>query len=349
MKNNLNMKQTLQDLGTSLAAILLSLVVSAIIMLIASYNPADAFSAMLDGAFGSRNAIANTLAKSTPLIFVGLACAFANKGGVFNIGGEGQLYMGAFFAAIAALAMQGLPRLVVIVTCLLVGAIAGGLVGAFNGFLKAKLQINEVIVAIMLNYICKFLTSHYVNGPLKEEGSQTAKTVAIGDEYMLSKLVPKTQLTSALLIALVLVVVLYFFFEKARMGYNIRAVGENPRAAQAAGIAMSGTVVLTMGISGALAGLAGATEGFGKLGRFVDLFSPGYGFTGIAVAVLGRNNPFAVLLSALLFGIIDAGSMKMSYVAGVSTSMISVMQGLVILFVATPNLVKSLKLKKGGK
>ena len=109
------------------------------------------------------------------------------------------------------------------------------------------------------------------------------------------------------------------------------------------------TVVLTMGISGALAGLAGATEVFGKLGRFVDLFSPGYGFTGIAVAVLGRNNPFAVLLSALLFGIIDAGSMKMSYVAGVSTSMISVMQGLVILFVATPNLVKSLKLKKGGK
>ena len=349
MKNNLNMKQTLRDLGTSVAAILLSLLVSAIIMLIARYNPIDAFSAMLDGAFGSRNAIANTLAKATPLIFVGLACAFANKGGVFNIGGEGQLYMGAFFAAITGLAMQGMPRLVVIVTCLLVGAIAGGLVGAFNGFLKAKLQINEVIVAIMLNYICKFLTSHYVNGPLKEEGSQTAKTVAIGDQYMLSKLVPKTQLTTALVIALVLVVVLYFFFEKTRMGYNIRAVGENPRAAQAAGIAMSGTVVLTMGISGALAGLAGATEVFGKLGRFVDLFSPGYGFTGIAVAVLGRNNPFAVLLSALLFGIIDAGSMKMSYVAGVSTSMISVMQGLVILFVATPNLVKSLKLKKGGK
>ena len=232
---------------------------------------------------------------------------------------------------------------------LLIGAIAGGMVGALNGLLKAKLQINEVIVAIMLNYICKFLTSHYVNGPLKEEGSQTAKTVAIGDEYMLSKLVPKTQLTSAIIIALVLVVVLYLFFEKTRMGYNIRAVGENPKAAQAAGIAMSGTVIMTMGISGALAGLAGATEVFGKMGRFVDLFSPGYGFTGIAVAVLGRNNPFAVLLSALLFGIIDAGSMKMSYVAGVSTSMISVMQGLVILFVATPNLVRSLKIKKGGK
>ncbi|MBR4861806.1 MAG: ABC transporter permease [Firmicutes bacterium] len=345
----MNVKEILNDLGISVAAIILSLVLAALIMVLAGYNPIAAYTAMLNGAFGSTNAIANTLAKSTPLLLVGLACAFANKGGIFNIGGEGQLYMGAFFAAVAALAMQGMPRMVVIVACLLIGALAGGMVGAFNGFLKAKLQINEVIVAIMLNYICKFLTSHYVNGPLKEEGSQTAKTVAIGDEYMLTKLLDKTQLTTAFLLALALVVIMYFFFEKTRMGYNIRAVGENPRAAQAAGIAMSGTVVLTMGISGALAGLAGATEVFGKMGRFIDLFSPGYGFTGIAVAVLGRNNPFGVLLSALLFGVIEAGSMKMSYEAGVSTSMISVMQGLVILFVATPALVKMFKVKKGGK
>lgn len=349
MKKEINVKEILNDLGISVAAIILSLVLAALIMVLAGYNPIAAYTAMLNGAFGSTNAIANTLAKSTPLLLVGLACAFANKGGIFNIGGEGQLYMGAFFAAVAALAMQGMPRMVVIAACLLIGALAGGMVGAFNGFLKAKMQINEVIVAIMLNYICKFLTSHYVNGPLKEEGSQTAKTVAIGDEYMLTKLLDKTQLTTAFLLALALVVIMYFFFEKTRMGYNIRAVGENPRAAQAAGIAMSGTVVLTMGISGALAGLAGATEVFGKMGRFIDLFSPGYGFTGIAVAVLGRNNPFGVLLSALLFGVIEAGSMKMSYEAGVSTSMISVMQGLVILFVATPALVKMFKVKKGGK
>lgn len=349
MKDNLRLKEALNDLGLSAAAIVLSLIVAALIMVASGYDPISAYSAMIDGAFGSPNSIANTLAKTTPLIFVGLACAFANKGGIFNIGAEGQLYMGAFCAAIAALALDGMPRFVVIVACLLIGCFAGGAVGAFNGLLKAKLQINEVIVAIMLNYVCKFFTSHLVNGPFKEEGSQTAKTIAIGDDYMLTKLIERTQLSTAFIIGVVLVVVLYFFFEKTRMGYNIRAVGENPKAAQAAGIAMSRTVVLTMGISGALAGLAGATEVFGKLGRFVDLFSPGYGFTGIAVAVLGRNNPFAVLLSALLFGIIDAGSMKMSYEAGVSTSMISVMQGLVILFVATPALVKMFKIKKGGK
>ncbi|MBQ8622085.1 MAG: ABC transporter permease [Oscillospiraceae bacterium] len=349
MGNKEQLKKTLGDLLISVAAIIFSFIISALIMLVAGYNPIQAYSAMLDGAFGSMTSIANTLSKATPLIFVGLACAFANKGGIFNIGAEGQLYMGAFAATLVALSLQGMPRLVIIIASILAGALAGGLVGGLNGLLKAKLKINEVIVAIMLNYVCKFLTSHFVNGPLKEEGSQTAKTVHIGTENMLTTLVPKTQLTTALIIALILVVALYFFFAKTRAGYNIRAVGENPLAAQASGIAMSGTIILTMGTSGALAGLAGATEVFGKLGRFIDLFSPGYGFTGIAVAVLGRNNPFAVLLSALLFGVIDAGSMKMSYVAGVSTSMISVMQGLVILFVATPNLVRYIKIKKGSK
>lgn len=349
MKNKAQIKQTLKELLVSLAAIVCSLVVSALIMLLAGYDPIQAFSAMLNGAFGSMNSIANTLAKTTPLILVGLACAFANKGGIFNIGAEGQLYMGAFVATVVALALHTMPRMVVIIVSLLVGALAGGVIGGLNGLLKAKLKINEVIVAIMFNYICKFFTSHFVNGPLKEEGSQTAKTIHIGEANMLTKLVPKTQLTTALLISLALVVLLYFFFEKTRAGYNIRAVGENPLAAQASGIAMSSTVILTMGASGALAGLAGATEVFGKMGRFIDLFSPGYGFTGIAVAVLGRNDPFAVLLSALLFGIIDAGSMKMSYVAGVSTSMIGVVQGLVILFVATPNLVRFIHVKEGSK
>lgn len=339
----------LGNLLVSVAAIVLSLVIAALIMLIAGYDPIQAYSAMLDGAFGSRNSIANTLAKSTPLIFVGLACAYANKGGIFNIGGEGQLYMGAFVSAIVALAMDGAPRLLVIVTAIIVGMLAGGLVGAFNGFLKAKLQINEVIVAIMLNYIMRFFTSYWVNGPLKEEGAQTAQTESLNEIYMFTKLIPKTQLTTAFIIAVIAVVLVYFFFEKTRAGYNIRAVGENPLAAQASGIPMSFTIVMTMAVSGAFAGLAGMTEVFGKTGNFIDGFSPGYGFTGIAVAFLGKNNPFGVLLGALLFGIIEAGSMKMSYKAGVSTSMINVMQGLVILFVATPQLVMFFKKRNGGK
>ncbi len=342
-------KSTVRSLGVSMMAILLSLLISSLVMFIAGYQPLTALSALLDGAFGSRSAIANTLSKSVPLIFVGLACSFANKGGLFNIGAEGQLYMGGFAATIVALVLSDMPAPLVMPAAVIAGMIAGGLVGGIAGLLKAKLQLHEVIVAIMLNYIIRFFVGYWINGPLKETGSQTAQTVPINEGHMFSKLLPRTQLTTALVLALAVVVILTFFFERTSAGFNIRAVGENPSAAQAAGVGMVRSVIMTMVISGAIAGLTGVTEIFGKTGRFIEGFSPGYGFTGIAVAVLGRNHPMGVVLSALLFGIIDSGSMKMSYVAGVSTSMINVMNGLVILFVATPALIQSLAIWKGGQ
>ena len=338
----------LRNLLLSVIAIILSLFVTAVIMLISGYHPVEAFRVLLEGAFGSKNSIATTLGKTTPLIFVGMACAYSNKGGLFNIGCEGQLYIGALAATYAALMMHGMPRTLVLAATFSSGMLAGGLVGGLNGFLKAKLNISEVLVAIMLNYILRFFTSYCAHGPLKDPASSVAQTVAIGDNYMLTKLVPKSQLTTALLIGILLAVILYFFFSKTRAGFNIRAVGENGTAAQASGIGMMGTVIMTMTVSGALAALTGITEVLGKTGKFVDGFSPGYGFIGIAVAVLGRNHPVGVLLSALLFGIMESGAMKMSYIAGVPTSMIKVMQGLVILFVATPKLVTSI-MRKGGK
>lgn len=340
-------KSALHNIWLSVIAILLSLVITSIIMIATGNNLVEAYCALFDGAFGSKNAIADTLAKTVPLIFVGMACAFSNKGGIFNIGCEGQLYSGALAAAVTAIFMQGLPAVFVIPATFIMGILAGMLVGGLNGLLKAKWQINEVLVAIMLNYIMRYLTSYFVHGPLKDPKANVAQTVAVNENYMLTKLVPKTQLTTALLLALVIAVLMYFFFKKTRTGFNIRAVGENRLAAQASGIAMSSTIILTMAVSGGLAALTGVTEVLGKTGKFVDGFSPGYGFTGIAVAVLGRNNPAGVLLSALLFGIMDSGAMKMSYVAGVSSNMIKVMQGLVILFVATPNLVNFLRSRKG--
>ena len=246
-----------------------------------------------------------------------------------------------------ALMMQGAPRFLVIFCSFCAGMLAGACVGAIIGAAKIKLQVNEVVVAIMLNYIIQYFTSYIVTYPLKQEGAMTAQTVDIGANYMLTKLIPKTQLTTALLVAVAAAILLFFFFKKTRAGYHIRAVGENKSAAQAAGIPMMTTAILTMGISGALAGLAGTTEVFGKMGRFIDGFSPGFGFTGIAVAVLANNHPMGILLSALLFGILEAGSMKMSYSAGISTSMVNVIQGLVILFVATPNIIRLIKRKKG--
>lgn len=342
-------KTVLQNLLLSLGAILLSLLIAAVIMLLVGYNPAEAYAALLAGAFGSSNAIANTLSKTIPLLFVGLAVAFANQGGIFNIGAEGQLYAGAMAGTVVALAMNGMPRYVVLLAAFAAAILAGGCVGGVIGAVKMKLQVNEVVVAIMLNYIMQYFTSYIVTYPLKQEGSMTAQTVEIGERYMLRKLLPRTQLTTALLLGLLMAALMVVFFKKTRLGYNIRAVGENPFAAQAAGVPMMTTAVFTMAVSGALAGLAGATEVFGKMGRFIDGFSPGFGFTGIAVAVLANNHPAGVILSALLFGILEAGSMKMSYAAGISTSMVNVIQGLVILFVATPNIIRIVKRKKGEK
>lgn len=340
-------KTVLHNLLLSLGAILCSLLIAAGVMLLVGYDPLEAYSALIEGAFGSKNAFANALSKSIPLLFTGLAVAFANKGGIFNIGGEGQLYAGAMASTVTALMMQGAPRFLVIFCSFCAGMLAGACVGAIIGAAKIKLQVNEVVVAIMLNYIIQYFTSYIVTYPLKQEGAMTAQTVDIGANYMLTKLIPKTQLTTALLVAVAAAILLFFFFKKTRAGYHIRAVGENKSAAQAAGIPMMTTAILTMGISGALAGLAGTTEVFGKMGRFIDGFSPGFGFTGIAVAVLANNHPMGILLSALLFGILEAGSMKMSYSAGISTSMVNVIQGLVILFVATPNIIRLIKRKKG--
>lgn len=323
---------------TPVIATLLALLVSALIMLAVGYNPLQAYVSLWDGAFGSLNSVANTLSKSVPLMFTGLAVGFALKGGMFNIGAEGQLYIGALFGTCAALFLPGLPRIVMIPLVILCAFAGGMLWGALIGVIKAKMQINEVIVAILANYIATYLVSYLVSGPLVAEG-MVPQTPMLPEAALLKKIVPRTQLTTALFLAIILAVVIYFFYKKTRTGYNIRVVGGNASAAEFSGVNMAGTMVLTMAISGGIAGLAGITEVIGKYGRLIDGFSPSYGFTGIAVAVLGNNNPFAILLAALLFGALDAGAMKMNRVAGISSTMVMVIQGLVILFVATPGIV----------
>ncbi|MFI3249811.1 MAG: ABC transporter permease [Eubacteriales bacterium] len=335
-------KPMVLNLLLSLAAIGLSLVVAGIIMKLVGYDPFNAYYVLFDSAFGSTTSIANTLSKTVPLLLAGLSVSFAYKCGLFNIGGEGQLYMGAFTSTVVALALGELPSYFMIPLLITVAFIAGGAVGAFTGFLKAKLGLNEVIVAIMLNYIITFFVSYFLNGSMMPETSMTPQSELVPTTALFSAIVEKTQLTTALYLALAIAVILHFFFTKTRAGFNIRAVGENPLAAQASGVNMTMATVLAMGVSGGIAGLVGMTEVFGKYKRMIDGFSPGFGFTGIAVAVLANSNPFGVILTSLLFGALDAGAMKMSYVAGVSTNMVLVIQGLVVLFVATPNIVRTL-------
>lgn len=339
--------EQMSELKKSLAAIGIAILVGALFILLSGESPIEAYGALLKGALGSPKSIANTISKSIPLAFTGLAVALGSRCGMLNIGAEGQLHAGAMAAVLTALSLASFPAPIVLVVSIIAGIIAGMIVGGIPGFFKAKLNTNEVIVAIMLNYICTLFTSWLVNGPVKSDGS-TAQTEVLPEGVWLGRLIPQTQLTTALFILIAVAVLMYIFLWKTSVGYQLRAVGANPSAAGTAGIRVKLYMVMAMVLSGGLAALAGITEVFGKYHRFIEGFSPSFGFTGIAVAILGCNHPAGVLLTALLFGIMDMGALRMSRVTDVSTNMVTVVQSLVILLVAAPELIKWNKKRKRG-
>ena len=339
--------EQMSELKKSLAAIGIAILVGALFILLSGESPIEAYGALLKGALGSPKSIANTISKSIPLAFTGLAVALGSRCGMLNIGAEGQLHAGAMAAVLTALSLSSFPAPIVLIVSIIAGILAGMIVGGIPGFFKARLNTNEVIVAIMLNYICTLFTSWLVNGPVKSDGS-TAQTEVLPEGVWLGRLIPQTQLTTALFILIAVAVLMYIFLWKTSVGYQLRAVGANPSAAGTAGIRVKLYMVMAMVLSGGLAALAGITEVFGKYHRFIECFSPSFGFTGIAVAILGRNHPAGVLLTALLFGIMDMGALRMSRVTDVSTNMVTVVQSLVILLVAAPELIKWNKKRKRG-
>ena len=335
-----------ESIMSSLFSICLALVLGALIILVIGENPIEAYVALFKGALGSSQSIANTLSKSIPLVFTGLAVSMAQQGGMLNIGAEGQLHAGAIATALFALAFPELPRLIMIAGCIATGFLAGMLVGAIPGYFKAKRNTSEVIVAIMLNYLITLFTSWLVNGPFKAEGA-VSQTNAVSQQAMFAKIWGNSQLTTALLLLILFAVLQYIFLWKSAKGFEARVVGGNRHAAVSAGMNATRLMIITMMLSGGLAAMAGTTEVMGKYGRFIEGFSPSFGFTGIAVAVLGRNHPVGVLLTAFLFGILDTGALRMGRVTNVSINIIVVVQSLVILLVSAPELLKFLNWRKG--
>ena len=332
----------------SLVAIIIALILGAIFIVAFGYDVRVAFYHLYNGSFGSLYSLSQTLFQTTPLIFAGLAVAIGFKSGLFNIGVEGQLYWGALASAVVGLRVGSLPIAIALPVTLLVGAIAGGIWGFIPGLLKAKTGAHEVITTIMLNEIAilgtTFMTVNYfkVAGPV-DQTARLAETVRI------PPIVPGSDISSGIIIAIIIVGLTYFLLNKTSLGYDLQTVGNNPKAAEYGGIKSSRMTILAMVISGSVAGLAGSTIIMGRLGRFVTNFSPGYGFTGIAVAVLARNNPIAVLLAALLFGALEAGGMTMQLFARIPNDLIGIIQGLVILFVAAPGFIRLLMRFKSSK
>jgi general nucleoside transport system permease protein len=308
------------------------LILSFLIVVAAKANPFTAASALISGAFGSMQGVAETLTQTTVLLFAALGVALAFRGGLFNIGAEGQLVVGALCAAVAGSALH-FPKMLEVPACLAAGA-AGGAAWAFiAGWLKARYGASEVITTIMLNYVAYLGANYLVAGPLR--GSASApETAVISSSAMLNAIVPLTRLTAAFPLALLTAIALWLWLQRTVDGFEVRTLGRSERVARYAGIAVPAVIMRTMALSGALAGLGGASEILGMLHRFNAELSPGYGFTAIAVALLARSNPLGVVATALFFGALQNGSLSMQALAGVPKDLVSIIVGLVILLVA---------------
>jgi simple sugar transport system permease protein len=333
----------LKELILPLGAILLGLLVGGIVILWIGRNPFAAYASLFYGAFGDLNRFANTIARATPLILTGLAVAFAFRCGLFNIGVEGQLLIGALSAAFVGTTLSGLPAIIHLPLTILSAMAASALWAAIPGILKAKRGVHEVINTIMMNFIAYAFVAYIITGPLKAPGQipKSADILASAQLIRLSELAQwsTSRLNTGILIALLACVVIYYLLWKTTIGYEIRAVGLNPFAAEYGGISVNRNIILAMVISGVLAGLAGAERVLGFHGSFILGFSPGYGFEGIAVALLGKNHPVGVILAAILFGSLSSGGRWMAFNTGVPTDIVTILQAVIIFFVAAEQIV----------
>lgn len=285
---------------------------------------------------------AESLVIATPYIFAGLAVAVGFQGGLFNIGAEGQLFVGGLASVWVGYSLTGLPWVVHLSLALLAGIVAGAIWGAIPGYLKARTGAHEVINTIMMNYIAFRLTDYLLQqGPMTRPDGLPITPEIEPSAYLPALLPRPVRLHAGFLVALAVAALVYWFLWKTTYGFEIRMVGANPRGARYAGVRITGIIVLTMSLSGALAGLAGANQVLGLDHKMVRGFSAGYGFDSIALALLGNSHPLGVVLSSLLFGFLRGGAARMQSVAGVPSEIIRIVQGLVVIFIAAPEIIRS--------
>ncbi|MCC6559097.1 MAG: ABC transporter permease [Polyangiaceae bacterium] len=307
-------------------------------------DPVAAYAGLIEGAFGSARALSETAVWATPYLLAGLGVALAFQGGLFNIGAEGQLAVGAVAAAWAGCALPGLPAALHVPFVLLSGALAGAAWGGIPGWLKARTGGHEVINTIMLNYIALNAVSWLLNGPMKDPtgGNIISRTRLIAEGARVPPLADGLRVHWGFPLALAIAAAVSFGLRRTTLGFAIRTAGASPDAARYAGVSVPRALVITMALSGALAGLAGAVDVSALNHRHELGFSQGYGFDAVAVALLGRTHPAGVVLAALLFGAMRNGATRMQFLTQIPVDVISVIQALILLFVAADVIIRKL-------
>jgi general nucleoside transport system permease protein len=335
-------------------SLITALLIASGLLLALNTNPLEAYSSMLQGAFGTENATAETLVKAIPILLVAIGVCVAFRGGVVNIGGEGQMIAGAIAGTTVALALSQAPGLVIIVGSLITGFLAGALYGGLAGFLKAYFGVNEILSTIMLNQIAVQLMNFLLNGPLLDPAvagsNNIPKTARIVEAAELPRLsislfgsvlvFDKTRLHYGLVLAIALAIIIYVLLWYTTIGYRIRAVGQNERAARYAGISVKRQMILSMFLAGGFAGIAGIVQVLGLQYRLQTDGSPagftgGAGFNGIVAALFGGLNPLGAIPASTFFGGLLVGAQKMQRDLGIPASLITAINGLIVIFVVS--------------
>ncbi|MFN2453590.1 MAG: ABC transporter permease [Pyrinomonadaceae bacterium] len=346
----------LREIMFPVIAVIAAFVVGGIVVAIIGDDPFETYKLLIGSALSWPDGIGYTLFYATPLIFTGLAVAVAFRCGLLNIGAEGQLYIAAFVTAWVGITFANLSAWILIPLACAAAIMSGAAWAAIPGVLKARFGSHEVINTIMMNFIAVALASYFTQYHYKAPGDAIMQTVPIGNQSLdpkginahiprLGHFLPgfpeRIPLNIAFLLALLACVLVYIFLWRTKWGYEIRATGASPAAAEYGGISVRKQIIVAMSVSGGLAGMVAINEVLGYRYRYYDGFSSGYGFTGIAVALLGRNHPVGVVLSALLFGALTRGGLFVDiFTEHVSKDLVLVLQAMIILFVAAEALFR---------
>jgi simple sugar transport system permease protein len=321
------------DLVVAALATLAALIVGGVLIALSGISPIRAYQTMFDNIFGTKNGWGEVLLKMTPLLLAGLGAAFAFQARIFNIGIEGQIYTGALVASIVGLFLGNLPIVIGIPLLLLAGFLGGGLWAGLAGLLKVRFKANEIIVTLMMNYIALELTSYLLNGPWRDPKGTESYTARFIEGVILPVVLPGTRLHAGIFVALLAAGAMWWLLRRTVLGYRVTLTGASESAATYSGLKIHRIVLIALFISGGLAGVAGACEASGIHHRMLLGLSPDYGYTAIAVAMLGRQNPLGVIVAAFVFAALEVGISAMQDFTGVPVSLVFIIEGLVLLFI----------------
>lgn len=325
---------------------LITIIVGTGLIVMSNADPMEAYANFFRGIFGNLNGFCEVFVKATPLIFTGLGCAVAFRTGFFNIGAEGQFYMGALTSAMVALGLQGIPGIVRIILALIIGFLAGGIWALIAAIFKAKFGISEIIVTIMLNYIAINLIGLAVRTFLMDPAGSVPQSAKIDESALLMQILPPTRLHVGFIIALLAVVIVWYLLEKTTLGYEIKVVGFNKRAAACNGISVMKNIVISAFLSGGLAGLAGVVEVLAIQKKLLEGISSNCGYTAVLIALMAGNHPVGVVVASIAMAAMQVGANTMQRQLGVPSAIVDILVGLVVLLILAKGLINRKKARK---